>query len=97
MLLNTKTKLVDLKGEIIKDGEKDLTVGVFLAGTLAYTPNDKPLLSWDLANKLTNNDEVELSSDDIVFIKSVMIKATNLIPLSVGQAINILEGKAKVE
>lgn len=47
--------------------------------------------AYELSMKLMNEDEVELTSEDIVFIKERMLKL--YLPLVYGQVCHILEDK----
>lgn len=93
MIFNTKTILKDLQGEPIVDEEGvELTLGRSLSNALANIPSKNPWKSYMLAKKVYENDNVELSSEDIVFIKEVVTSSSRVMPLTAGQMIDILEG-----
>ena len=88
MTFKTKTPLVDFKGNQIEN----LFMGDILSNILATSKSTNPALSYQLGKKLATEDEVELKSEDIVFIKGIL-KESTYTPIVVGQIEEALEGK----
>jgi len=77
MKINFKTKIVDLKGNVIKEGLEELTVGNICANALVAYTEDKmeaksKIENWELAQKIIKEKEVELTPEEIVLIKKVV-------------------------
>lgn len=92
MKINTLTALKSLKDEVLKDDNNNpITLGQVVSNSLSFCRDSKdPSKAYMLAKKFATEEEVELSSEDIVFIKSI-IQNTQLPVLSAGQVIALLE------
>lgn len=88
-IFNTKKQIVDLKGAVIKDGEKELTMGDMVANVLSYS-KENPARCYQLAKKFATEDEVDLKDEDVVFLKDIITKS-GLVALSAGQILEELE------
>lgn len=96
MKIATATVLNDLDGDPIKDGEKDLTVGRALSGALITAvqgqEDQTPAQAadkYDLAMKLRNQKEVNLSSEQVTLCKEMVAKV--YAPIISGQIVKLLE------
>ncbi len=102
MKIDTNQTLKALNGEVLKDNDgqgnavdatlKMAVVNALLAPVQKETGLDK-VKKYELATRIYKNDEVELSSEDIVLIKKCV--GDNFAPIVVGQIFNILEGKVE--
>ena len=90
--INTKTILVNFKGEFLKSGEENLTVGTAISLTLGGQVSN-PTLGWVLGKKFATEDEVELKAEEVVFIKKELESQKSWTSIVSGQCIEILEGK----
>ncbi len=93
MLINV-TKELKNGTEAIKVNDEIITVREVLTKVLLEVPIkdatiDSVMKSYKLGEAIRNNDEVELTSEDITMIKNLLIGA--YVPLIAGQVINILE------
>lgn len=71
---------------------KDLTVGSVISNVLSTTKSANPIRSYVLAQKFFQNDEVEVTADDIVFIKTQLEDPlVGFFPYIIGQVESILE------
>lgn len=76
-----------------KDGkEKDMTLGNIVATILLTTPSTDTGFAYTIAFRIINEKEkdVELSPEEIVFIKAVMKTNEKYYPIVTGQIISIL-------
>lgn len=93
--IKTNTVLTNFKGEALKDGNKDLTIGNAIAFVLGGKVSN-PTLGWNLGKKFATDEEVELKAEDIVFIKKELNenasqKESGWTSIVVGQIIEMLE------
>lgn len=93
--IKTNTVLTNFKGEALKDGDKDLTLGNTISFVLGGKVSN-PTLGWILGKKFATEKEVELKAEDIVFIKkelldNAMQKEGGWTALVAGQIVDILE------
>lgn len=93
MIINTKQVLKTLEGEDYKDGEKDLTVGLAIAKQLATVKSDDPLKSYILSKDFYEKEELDLSAEDIVFVKKIL-KDSTFFPYLTGHLIELIDPKA---
>lgn len=91
-IIKTKEILKNFEGENIKNGEKDLTVGMAISMTLGGQVSN-PTLGWILGKKFACDDEVELNAEEIVFIKKELEDSKTWFSIVTGQLIEILDGK----
>ncbi len=96
MKIKTDTKLLNLKGEEIKDEDKKaITVGQIVSNTLSYAQGQaNPHRCFVFAKKFATEKEVDLKAEDVVFIRKVLEDAKGLSALVSGQIIEMLEGNA---
>lgn len=103
MKIKLSQPLKDFKGETIKRNGEDLVLRDVLVGGLLcefdstgkqrlrdVTPAEK-IRIWEIGPLLTNEEEVELKSDDLVFIKEGIDKLYN--GLIYGQVVEMIEPK----
>lgn len=91
MKIKTDTKLHALTGEEIKDdNKKPVTVGQMVSSALAIVNNPNPHRCFILAKQFATEKEVELKSEDVVFIKKIL-EETKLSAIISGQIIDLLE------
>lgn len=87
------TKLKDLKGVVIKNGDVDLTVReVCLLALLNVKENIDTLKSYKLAKKVDEAKE-ELTSEEIVYVKDLVARSSDfwtLPVLVIGATLEIL-------
>lgn len=88
--INPEQKLLDLKGEVIKEGTVEISIGLLIANTLGTTVSDSPLRSYQLARRFSEGKPVELKAEDEVFIKAQLLQS-KLSPLYIGQVLEIFE------
>ena len=91
-----KIKNIELKnistGLVFKDElGKDITAFGVCINALGFTKTNNPLLSYRLSLALLDKDEVELTSEEITHIKSVINSSDNYTPSVIGQILNHLE------
>lgn len=98
--INLTQKIFNLKGTPYKDsdGKEDLTVGTVLANTILAPQKTKkgfrPLRAWELAQKFSKNEEVEIDSSDLVQIKEILEESEDYFPITRAQ---VLEAIIKAE
>lgn len=92
-------KILDLKGNAIKDGDTDLTLaGVVAPAMLAVLQSDANLTGAEkvrmfrIAQRATDGGEQELSVEDVALIKDRVVKGFGA--LVVGRVYDLLEGNA---
>ncbi len=102
MKLDLTTKLTDVfSGDVLKDGEKEVTLGVVCCNALlvqdpeTVKAEDK-VKKFKLAVKLVNADSAEVVAEDIVLLKACINKAYKQ-PLIVGQAFGLLDACGSVK
>jgi hypothetical protein len=87
-IFDTQKQIVDLKGLVIKDGEKELLLGDILANALSYS-KENPARCYQLAKKFATETTVELKAEDVVFLKGIVEKA-GMVSLTAGQILEEL-------
>ena len=93
--INTKQVLKNLKGEAMKSGEQEMTVGDVIAAVLSAKVTN-PYLGFVLAKKFSQDKFVELKAEDVVFVKEELEKNgkrqdEGFYAIIIGQVIDILE------
>lgn len=93
--IKTNIVLTNFKGEPLKDGTKDLTIGNAIAFVLGGKVSN-PTLGWNLGKKFATDKEVEIKAEDIVFIKKEILenaisKENGWTSIVAGQIVDILE------
>jgi len=90
--------ILDLKGEPVKDGEKDFTLGDVAQNALLMPyPDEKELDGkakverFMIATTAALGGEQDISAEDVALIKKLIAKAYG--PLVVGRSYQIIEGK----
>jgi hypothetical protein len=101
MLINTNTVITNLTGDVMKDvgpdGEtsdatlKSTIVNALLSPVQKENGLDK-VKKYELAKKVYEADEVELTAEEITLIKARVGDA--FIPMVVGRVFEMLEGKS---
>lgn len=92
--IKTNTILKNFKGEILKQETTDLTVGMAFSTALAAKVSN-PTLGWVLGKKFACDKQVELTAEEVVFLKDVMEKNEFWLAVVTGQCLEILEGKTE--
>lgn len=92
--IDTKKELVSFKGEPIRDGEGNLTIGTIISGLLGGKVSN-PTLGWVLGKKFATEEIVDLKAEEVVFIKKELEANAKLekgFPsLIIGQVIELLD------
>lgn len=88
--INTKQELVNFKGEPLKNGEENLTIGEVMAFTLSGKTTNQ-VLAWYLGKKFATEETVELKAEDIVFLKDTLKGSETYFSIVTGQLIEILD------
>jgi hypothetical protein len=97
MIIDFTKVLKTMEGEPLKDGIEDLTLkSVCVNGLLATMQNDQPsgeekLKRYLLATQINNDDEVDVSAEDISLIKKMV--GMSFPTIVAGQAFMMLEGQ----
>ncbi len=94
--IQTNTILKDFKGEPLKNGEQDLTIGVAISHVLGGQVSN-PTLGWIFGKKFATDKEVDLKAEDVVFLKKELEATKSWSAIVVGQVIEILEAKDESE
>lgn len=87
--VSTKIVLKDFKGESLKNGEKDLTIGDVVSTVLAGKSSN-PTLAWSLGKKFATENEIDLKAEDIVFLKKEVEASEAWFAIVQGQVLEIL-------
>ncbi len=90
--INTKEDLKSFKGDVLKNGENNLSIGEALAVVLSGKTSN-PTLAWILGKKFACDDEVELKAEEVVFLKKELKDNNNWTSLVLGQILEILGEK----
>ena len=93
MKIDTTKVLVNVTGDPFKDGDKDLTLGKAVAGALSTIKSegiDGNLKSYVLAQRFYSEEEVDITVEDVVFVKDKIVQSTYF-PFIIGQIIKILD------
>lgn len=96
MNLDLTTELTSVSnGEVLTDGEEDVTLGLVCSNALLVpdkntTKAEDKVKKFNLAVKLVEKDTVDVTAEDIVLLKSCINNAYQQ-PLIVGQAFNLLD------
>jgi len=88
--IKTSTILKDFKGQPLKSGENDLTIGEVISTVLAGKSTN-PTLSWVFGKKFATEKAVDLKAEDVVFIKEQIEKDDNWFAVVKGQVIELLD------
>ena len=98
--IKTNTVLKTFKGEPVKDGDKDLTIGAMLSFILGGKVSN-PAFGWQFGKKFATEKEVELKAEDVVTlikeIKDYSARDGASGALVTGQLIDMLDGKDEEE
>lgn len=92
MNININYVLKDLQGKDIHVDEKPLTAKEIII-TVLLRSNENQYNSYMLAKKISDDEseEIDLSSEDITYIKSTLMKDKGYIALVTGQVIELLK------
>lgn len=91
MKIKTNVVLLNPDKEAYKTAdEKDLTLGHAIAAKLAVGKSTDPLKSYILTKSFLEKDEIELTAEDITFVKNI-IKESDYFPYIAGQIMQLLE------
>lgn len=92
--INLEQKILDLEGEPIKLGDKDITFGRAIALCLVSgNKSSDPMRAYILAQSFLKEDtkEVDLNQSDMDFIKSAIKSADNYTDIVKGQLLIALK------
>jgi hypothetical protein len=91
-VFDTKKQLINLKGEVMKDGEEDASMGNIIANILCGQGIENPARAYQLGKKFSTEDTVELKAEDVVYLKKQLETASKFISaLVLGQIITELD------
>jgi hypothetical protein len=88
MTLDVSKKVLNIEGDVYKAQDKDLTIGMVIGYALATVKSSDPLKSYVLAGKTYGKESVDVTPEEIVFIKAQLIGAGNqsmYFPYIIGQ------------
>lgn len=93
--IKTSQKLLTFKGETLKEGDKEVEIGIVLSNIMGSNPTN-PALSWQLGKKFATEEKVELKAEDVVFVKEAINAASTgekrwLTAVIAGQLLEILD------
>lgn len=98
MKINVLQPLTNYEGELFTENEKPILLRTLIINALNYVPKDgkkatpeEQMDIYQLSVKAHNENEIELSSEQISIIKKNMSEMFS--PVIAGQACMILEGK----
>lgn len=92
MKINSKQFIKNLDGTVADNGGKgELTVGKALANILSVTKSDNQVMSWYLAQEFYKKPEVNLKSEEVVFLREIIKKNEFYFPLVTGQLLELIE------
>ncbi len=88
--IKTAKILTNFKGEPLKQGVQELTVGDAISIVLGGKTSN-PTLGYILGKKFANDKEVELKAEDVVFVKKSIEESEMWLTIVQGQLIELLE------
>lgn len=96
--INLKTTLVNLEGEAIKDKDGDVAyIGKVMANAIMSNSSTKdPVRNYLLCQKLYTEDEIDVTAEELEYIKSqiqeVTVLANQMFPVIYkGQILHVLD------
>ncbi len=93
--IKTSQVLVNFKGENLKHGTEDLTIGIAISTILGGKVSN-PAWGWLLGKKFATQEEVDLKAEEIVFIKKEIEdnskSPVGFFSVANGQLLEILDG-----
>ncbi len=95
MVIKTNAVLVDLKGNELKQGPDNFTVGEALGLILTNAQEQGKFKLYTLAKKFTTDESVDLDVADLALVKRLVEADKSLNTLVDGQLLDILEGLEK--
>ncbi len=90
--IQTSQKLNDFKGNPLKQGDQEMTVGDVIAIILSGKVSN-PTLGYILGKKFANDKEVELKAEDAAFVKESVERNEMFTAIITGQLMEIIDGK----
>lgn len=91
--IKTNTVLKSFKGEPLKNGNEEVTIGMVVSTILGGKVSN-PTLGWVLGKKFATEKEVDLKAEEVVFLKKeIESENHSYTALATGQIIEILEAK----
>jgi hypothetical protein len=90
MKINTQQKLINLNGAVLKENKTEITLGMVVCACLVGGETEAPQRAYEMAKKFTDEKEVEVSAEDILFIKK-SVTDSKLPTLIKGQALTLLD------
>ena len=94
MKIDFKQHLKNLDGDILKEGDKELTLGMVSVGALLApeeVDGNEKLIRFELAQKIHKGECQELSVEEAALIKKLIAKPFTT--LVVGQSLKMLDGQ----
>lgn len=93
--IKSKQALTNFKGETLKNGEEEITIGTVISAILGGKVSN-PTLGWTLGKKFATEEIVDLKAEDVVFIKKELESNEHQwTALVIGQVLEILETPEK--
>lgn len=90
--VKTRELLKDFDGTILKNGEKDLTIGMAVSLVMGGDVSNSTL-GWILGKKFACDKEVDLLAEEVVFVKKEMDATKVWNAVVRGQVLEMLDGK----
>lgn len=94
--IKTNTILYNFEGKPLKNNDKELTIGIAVSTVLAGKVTN-PALGWVLGKKFATEKSVELTAEEVVFLKDSLEKNEAWLAIVTGQCLEILEGKPEAK
>lgn len=94
--ITTRQKLLDFKGQPLLQNDEPITIGT-VVGICLSGKTTNPTLAWTLGKKFTNDKEVELKAEDVVFLKETLDKNDFWTSIVIGQVLEILDGTKEID
>lgn len=91
MKINTKTVLKDLKGESLKNGEVEYTLGEAIANILITSELGGKMKSYVLAQRFMSEPSIDLDTSDFALVKTAVEQTKSYTALIAGQVLVLLE------
>jgi hypothetical protein len=90
MKIKANQALKNLKGEVLKNGDAEVTIGEALGNILLGSKTGGKMKLFNLAQKLSNQKEVEVDSSDLALIKQAAESDETYSNLVSGQVLDYL-------
>lgn len=93
MIIDLRQPMRNFKGQTIKDGENDITLGAVLAEALATDQTGGKMRLFTLAQKCYTGEKIDASAEDLALMKKALEACTSYggNVIVIGQALELLE------